>query len=90
MDVGWCWLGDDGLRPVLGALRGSLALRRLTVNHNAVSPAFVRDELVPSVAANVSLRALVADGDPNDPGDPPMPGLAEVEAGVAARGAAAV
>lgn len=44
-----------------------------------MSPAFARDELLPAVAANASLRALVADGAPS------IPALAQAEALVVAR-----
>jgi hypothetical protein len=58
VDVSACNLGDDGLGPLVDALRANTRLRTLTCHDNGLSEAFVRDRLLPAVHANASLRVL--------------------------------
>jgi hypothetical protein len=61
LDVWWCDLGDDGLRPLFEALPHNAHLRELDCSYNSgMSEAFARDALLPAVRANASLRTLVA------------------------------
>lgn len=56
-----CRLGDAGVRPILGALLpGRCALRSLDCSSNFLSRAFARNELLPTVTLNVSLRSFNA------------------------------
>jgi hypothetical protein len=59
-DVGWCNLGDDGLRALLEALPHNTHLRELLCLQNDISHMFWRDVLRPAVRANTSLRKLEA------------------------------
>jgi hypothetical protein len=58
LDVSGCELGDEGLRPLFGALPANTHLRTLDCRYNALSDAFVRDSLLPAVRANASLHKL--------------------------------
>jgi hypothetical protein len=60
LDISWCRLGDEGLRPVMEALRHNTHLTKLVCKYNNTSEAFVRDVLLPAVRANTGLRELVA------------------------------
>jgi hypothetical protein len=62
LSVSWSSLGDAGLRPLVLALPYNTHLRRLDVRFNSISAAFARDELLPAVRANTSLRSLIGDG----------------------------
>lgn len=95
LSVQSCLLMDAGLRPLMAALRGCTRLHCLDLSDNSVTAAFARGELLPSVAANASLRELKAVDVPNDvpgheeDGEAANSGLARAEALVAVRGAAA-
>jgi hypothetical protein len=65
LDVSWCDLGDDGLRPLFEVLPHNTHLRTLKAAQNNVSKAFARDVLLPAVRANPSLRCLDV-GDENE------------------------
>ena len=54
------YLRDDGLSQVFAALSSNLNLRVLDVESNDTTLRFAREELLPSVAANVGLRSLKA------------------------------
>jgi hypothetical protein len=58
VNVSWCYLGDEGLRPLFDALPANMHLRTLSCQANMLSDAFVRARLLPAVRANVSLREL--------------------------------
>jgi hypothetical protein len=60
LDVSLCDLGDDGLRPLLAALRRNTHLRTLDCSENDISEPFARRVLLPAVRANASLRTLHA------------------------------
>jgi hypothetical protein len=62
LDVTACRLGDDGLRPLFGALPQNTHLRALHVSFNNVSQACARDVLLPAVRANASLREVDISG----------------------------
>jgi hypothetical protein len=53
-------LGDEGMRPVVEALRHNTHLRTLDCSGNELTEAFARDKLLPAVRANAGLRKLVA------------------------------
>jgi hypothetical protein len=59
LDIGVCFLGDEGMGPVVEALRHNTHLTKLDCNNNSVSEAFARERLLPAVRANASLRKLV-------------------------------
>jgi hypothetical protein len=59
LDVSWCDLGDEGLRPLFDALPpANTHLRALDCGRNWTSEAFARERLLPAVRANSSLREL--------------------------------
>jgi hypothetical protein len=60
LDICFCDLGDEGMGPVVEALRHNTHLTKLNCNDSEISEAFARDVLLPAVRANVSLRELVA------------------------------
>jgi hypothetical protein len=60
LDIGWCGLGDAQMGPVVEALRHNTHLTKLDCRANAMSEAFARNELLPAVRANTSLRELAA------------------------------
>jgi hypothetical protein len=53
-----CALGDAGLGPLVDALPQNAHLQVLICDDNDLTPAFVRDRLLPAVRANTSLRTL--------------------------------
>jgi hypothetical protein len=53
-----CALGDAGLGPLVHALSGNTHLWKLECEDNDLTEAFVRDQLLPAVRANTSLRKL--------------------------------
>ncbi len=55
-----CFLGDDGVRPLLEALPANTHLRTLRCSDNNMTEVLARDVLLPAVRANTSLRTLVA------------------------------
>jgi hypothetical protein len=59
LDVSFCDLGDDGLRPLFEALPHNTHLRTLRCCDH-ISEAFAADLLLPAVRANTSLRSLNA------------------------------
>jgi hypothetical protein len=96
LSVSDCDLDDSGLRPIVQALQGCTHLRSFDCSHNGVTRAFARDELLPAVTANASLRTLKADDDPPVQGEDEkeeevekIPELAQAEALVAARASTA-
>jgi hypothetical protein len=78
-------LGDAGLRPLFQALPHNTHLRALNVLDNDMTEAFARDELLPAVRANASLRKLHAAWPPQAADA----SVHEAQALVAARAAAA-
>jgi hypothetical protein len=52
LNVSYCDLGDDGLRPLLEALPRNTYLRKLDCAFNFMSEAFMADVLLPAVRAN--------------------------------------
>jgi hypothetical protein len=60
LDIRDSLLGDDGMRPVVEALRHNTHLTKLHCSWNVMSEAFARNELLPAVRANASLRKLIA------------------------------
>jgi hypothetical protein len=60
LHISWCGLGDEAMGPVVEALRHNTHLTKLDCSSNDMSAAFARDELLPAVRANTSLRELVA------------------------------
>jgi hypothetical protein len=58
LNVAYCDLGDDGLRPLFEALPANTHLRTLNVSRNNTNEAFAADVLLPAVRANASLRCL--------------------------------
>jgi hypothetical protein len=62
LDVSYCFLGDDGLRPLFEALPANTHLWALFCSGNDSSDAFAADVLLPAVRANASLRMLSAQG----------------------------
>jgi hypothetical protein len=66
LDVSWCELGDDGLRPLFEALPRNSHLRTLgcnRANRDSITGAFAADVLLPAVRANASLRELITTDD---------------------------
>ena len=61
LDVSANLLGDAGLGSVMNALQRNTHLRKLNFSHNGMSYMFVRDRLMPALAANTSLRKLTSD-----------------------------
>lgn len=51
-------LGDTGLEPIVEALPLNRHLRTLMCHGNGMSEAFAREQLLPAVRANTTLRAL--------------------------------
>ncbi len=86
-------LGDAGLGPLVDALTRNTHLRVLACNHDHMSEAFARDQLLPAVRANTSLQCLMAakqEYQAADGGAPiRRPFASEAEALVDARRAAA-
>jgi hypothetical protein len=67
LNVSWCALGDDGLRPLFETLPHNTHLRTLKCIDNDMSEACARDVL-PVVRANTSLRCLDATYDRDEGG----------------------
>ena len=61
LDVSCCHLGDEGLIPLLSALRSNTHLRELVVAENDMSSGFARTQLVEAIHANAGLRQLRTD-----------------------------
>jgi hypothetical protein len=57
----FCGLGDDGMRPLFEALPTNTHLRTLACSRNGISDACLADVLLPAVRANTSLRQLGLD-----------------------------
>jgi hypothetical protein len=68
LDIRRNYLGDEGMRPVVEALRHNTHLTKLHCSYNGISDAFARDRLLPAVRANSSLRELDALGVDDDDG----------------------
>jgi hypothetical protein len=60
LDIGCRTLRDEGMGPVVEALRHNTHLTKLNCRVNGLSEAFARNTLLPAVRANASLRELVA------------------------------
>jgi hypothetical protein len=60
LNIFLCGLGDEGMGPVVEALRHNTHLTKLDCSGNATSQEFARDVLLPAVRANASLRELDA------------------------------
>jgi hypothetical protein len=60
LDIGWCRLRDEGMGPVVEALRHNTHLTKLDCRCNLMSEVFASARLLPAVRANASLRELVA------------------------------
>ncbi len=58
--LAWCSLEDAGFAPLLHALPANTHLRELYCCDNDLSDDFARDNFLPAVQANCSLRKLVA------------------------------
>jgi hypothetical protein len=58
LDVSYCLLGDNGMRPLFEALPANTHLRTLKCYNNNMSDAFSRDVLLPAVRSNETLREL--------------------------------
>jgi hypothetical protein len=61
LDLSYSTLHDDVLRPLVRALPHNTHLRSLNLYWTDFSEAFARDELLPAVRANASLRTLTVD-----------------------------
>jgi hypothetical protein len=62
LDICYSRLDDEGMGPVVEALRHNTHLTKLDCSWNAMSEAFARDVLLPAVRANTGLRKLFAGG----------------------------
>jgi Leucine-rich repeat (LRR) protein len=80
LDIRRNHLGDEGMRPVVEALRHNTHLTKLNCTNNDLSEAFARERLLPAVRANAGLHELAAAADQDDEG-----AAREAEALVAAR-----
>jgi Ran GTPase-activating protein (RanGAP) involved in mRNA processing and transport len=60
LDIHNTHLDDEGMGPVVEALRHNTHLTKLDCSGNDLSEKFARDELLPAVRANTRLRELVA------------------------------
>jgi hypothetical protein len=87
LNIGRSELGDEGMGPVLEALRHNTYLRTLKCRGTQTSDAFARNTLLPAVRANTSLRELVAAEEEDEAEDEESKEVAarEAEALVAAR-----
>jgi hypothetical protein len=61
LDVSYCNLGDDGLRPLFEALPRNTHLRVLRCRNNGASDAFMRHTALPAARACTSLHSLKDD-----------------------------
>ena len=59
-------LGDAGMGPLVNALPQNTHLTELQCCQNRISAAFARDQLLPALAANASLRQLDSDSNAAD------------------------
>jgi hypothetical protein len=59
LDVSFCHLGDDALRPLFAAVAQSTRLRELRCTDNDLSLEFAGDVVLPAIRSNVSLRSLM-------------------------------
>jgi hypothetical protein len=84
LDIRACCLGDEGLSPLVNALRRNTHLRELECSGNDLSDAFVLHQLMPALLANGSLRMLTLIRQ----GDIVTPGLRRLEQLVTERAAA--
>jgi hypothetical protein len=84
LDVSYCALSDEGLRPLCDALPANTHLRSLDVRRSLMSAPFAADVLAPAVRANGSLRVLQAEHFLDS-----SPGARAAEAAVLRRTAAA-
>ena len=75
----WCDLGDNGMQPIVDALRSNTHLLYFICTKNGLTPLFARDVLLPALAANTSLRVLKIYNEIS------VPELAQAEAQVASR-----
>lgn len=55
-----CALGEEGFRPVVEALRDNASVSAIMCDDNMLTRRFVRNEFLPAVRANTSLRVLRA------------------------------
>jgi hypothetical protein len=58
LDVSYCQLGDDGMRPLFAAVAYSTRLCELSCSDNGISLEFARDVVLPAIRSNISLRRL--------------------------------
>ena len=70
-------LEDGGLAPIVEALELNSHLRELDVSENCMSNTFAREQLLPAVRANTTLRALKCVGVGFFTSDPPAAAKAE-------------
>ncbi len=83
LDVSGSRLGDEGMGPLVEALRHNTHLRVLNCADNGMSHAFARDYLLPAVRANTGLRTLTVE--PGYYREPPPDSARGAAALVAAR-----
>ncbi len=81
LNIRYCRLGDEGMGPVVEALRHNTYLTKLDCSYNDNSEDFALYQLLPAVRANTSLLELVAAGT----GAGAVAGAREAEALVAVR-----
>ena len=79
-----CWntaLGDEGLAPIVEALALNRHLRELDLDCNGMSEAFAREQLLPAVWENTTLRNLTVDleDEKYDESEPPAAAEAMIE-----------
>jgi len=58
LDVSFCDLGDNAVRPLFAAVAGSTRLRMLDFSDNDISVECAREAVLPTIKANTSLRKL--------------------------------
>jgi hypothetical protein len=66
LNIRHCGLGDEGMGPVVEALRHNTHLTKLDCSWNEMSEAFARNTLLPAMQANTTLRELVAAEEPGE------------------------
>jgi len=59
LDMSYCRLGNEALRPLFAAVAQSTRLRELDSAHNDISSKFARHLVLPAIRSNASLRSLV-------------------------------
>ena len=67
LDCSDCSLGDDGLAPIVQALPLNCHLRELSVADNGMIEELAREQLLPAVRANTTLRKLTCGHYPRNP-----------------------